>query len=280
MKELNLAQVEQLKQIGAYLAEEREKQALPLDEIALKTFIPLRLLQALEHGQIDRLPEPVFVQGFIRRYADMLGLDGTAISKGFDINTAPTSVVAGYDSDASAETHREPPKLPPLKENPTWSNRATSTKPADKAGSGKPWLPLALAGAIALLVGGGAFAFFNQPKPVRQQTAVAPSNPAPAAAPAKPAVTEAPKPTAPIEVAVSLTDDSWIEVIADGQSKTADTLARGTKKTWTAQKSLRLVAGNASAVKLSFNGGEPKPFGAVADVKEASFTPNGMNVVE
>ncbi|HEY9662639.1 MAG TPA: helix-turn-helix domain-containing protein, partial [Allocoleopsis sp.] len=92
MDKLDSTQIEQLRAIGAYLYEIRQDQARSLEEIAAKTYIPLRLLKALEAGQEQILPEPVFIQGFIRRYGDVLGLDGTALSQQFPIHQAVPAV--------------------------------------------------------------------------------------------------------------------------------------------------------------------------------------------
>ncbi len=86
---LNETQAEQLKNIGAYLRQFREEKSISTEEVAAKTFIPLRLLKALEEGQSDQLPEPIFVQGFIRRYAEVIDLDGEALAKTFSINLLP-----------------------------------------------------------------------------------------------------------------------------------------------------------------------------------------------
>ncbi|NJR66514.1 MAG: helix-turn-helix domain-containing protein [Leptolyngbyaceae cyanobacterium CRU_2_3] len=85
MEKLDSAQLDQLKEIGAYLRQVRQEQAKSLEEIATKTCIRLPLLRAIELGQEQVLPEPVFVQGFIRRYADVLGLDGTGLSRTFPV---------------------------------------------------------------------------------------------------------------------------------------------------------------------------------------------------
>jgi cytoskeleton protein RodZ len=76
---------EQLKSIVTQLTQARQAKGITLEEIATKTFIPQRLLKALEEGKFDRLPEAVFVQGFVRRYADEVGLDGMALSRSFVI---------------------------------------------------------------------------------------------------------------------------------------------------------------------------------------------------
>ncbi len=91
-----------------------------MEEIAVKTFIPLRLLQAIDIGQTERLPEPVFVQGFIRRYADALGLDGWAVAKTFPTQptiTEPRPVEAEESASAPAppEERLEPVIRPSIR---------------------------------------------------------------------------------------------------------------------------------------------------------------------
>ncbi|NJL35674.1 MAG: hypothetical protein HC899_02170 [Leptolyngbyaceae cyanobacterium SM1_4_3] len=101
MSKLDPIQLEQLKEIGVHLHQTREQQSKSLEEVAAKTFIPLRLLQAIEIGQATVLPEPIFIQGFIRRYGDVVGLDGIALSKQFSLDTTAVPVKP------------EPPKAPP-----------------------------------------------------------------------------------------------------------------------------------------------------------------------
>ncbi|WP_017300508.1 helix-turn-helix domain-containing protein [Nodosilinea nodulosa] len=85
MAKLAPTQIEQLQSIGAYLRQVRQEQGLSIDMLANQIFIRPALLQALESGQDSALPEPVFIQGFIRRYAEALGLDGQTISKEFRV---------------------------------------------------------------------------------------------------------------------------------------------------------------------------------------------------
>ncbi|MGG6265120.1 RodZ domain-containing protein [Leptolyngbya sp. AN03gr2] len=133
----NSAQKEQLKSIGARLGEERQKKSISLEEIAAKTYIPQRLLSAIEDANLDRLPEPVFVQGFIRRYADAIGLDGTAMSKEFtvDLSPLPASTAATLISSTP-----EPP-LKPVVQNTTPLKSAQTPvplKPVQNAVPPKP----------------------------------------------------------------------------------------------------------------------------------------------
>ena len=63
-------------EIGNSLREARVRQQLELSEVELATKIRGRYLRALEEESFDALPAQTYVKGFLRTYADYLGLDG------------------------------------------------------------------------------------------------------------------------------------------------------------------------------------------------------------
>jgi cytoskeletal protein RodZ len=63
-------------EIGNSLREARVRQHLELTEIELATKIRTRYLRALEEENFEALPAQTYVKGFLRTYADYLGLDG------------------------------------------------------------------------------------------------------------------------------------------------------------------------------------------------------------
>ncbi len=60
---------------GSYLKHERELRGVPLEEISGATKIHIRYLKALEENSFDQLPGEVFVKGYIRSYASIIGSD-------------------------------------------------------------------------------------------------------------------------------------------------------------------------------------------------------------
>jgi cytoskeleton protein RodZ len=62
-------------ELGAYLRQEREDQGLSLEDIQQKTKIGISSLEAIEAGRINGLPHPVYAKGFIKNYAQCLGLN-------------------------------------------------------------------------------------------------------------------------------------------------------------------------------------------------------------
>src|SRR4051812_325633 len=61
--------------LGSYLRREREQRQISLAELAQTTRIPIRILEQLESDDHARLPADVFVRGFLRSYARVLGVD-------------------------------------------------------------------------------------------------------------------------------------------------------------------------------------------------------------
>ena len=64
-----------LQDIGAILRQARESQALTCEQLAGALNMGTEQLTALEAGDLDRLPEPVFVTAMTRRVASKLHVD-------------------------------------------------------------------------------------------------------------------------------------------------------------------------------------------------------------
>src|SRR5437870_7292778 len=63
-------------EIGNSLREARLRQSLDFPQVEQATKIRGKWLRALEEEQFDVLPAQTYVKGFLRTYADYLGLDG------------------------------------------------------------------------------------------------------------------------------------------------------------------------------------------------------------
>lgn len=61
--------------IGERLRQAREARQVTLHAIAEKTNISVRFLDAMEKGQVEKLPGGIFTRGFVRSYATQVGLD-------------------------------------------------------------------------------------------------------------------------------------------------------------------------------------------------------------
>lgn len=262
-------QVEKLAELGACLRQFRDRQDLSLEQVAAKTLIPVRTLNALEQGNIEQLPEPVYIQGFIRRYADAIGMNGAALADAF-----PTS---------------------PLVSPPRTSWRLTLFQPQLRP----VHLYLLYMVLVASAVSGLSYLLNRSSSPIVGVANVAPQAvqtssdrapasptgpvmgpPAPSARPGAAVQGEVNAPLSsgalgkPVRVGLKLTDQSWIRVVADGKTEFEGVLQQGTQRTWMADRQLTVRAGNAGGVLLSFNNGQAKPMGTPGSVEELTFGNN------
>ena len=253
-----------LEELGFQLRQLREKKMLSIDQIAARTMIQPRLLLAIESGNTSILPEAVYVRGFLKRYADALGLNGTEFVSSFPLEPDMRSI------------------------NPSWQESpAAQLRPLH--------LYVAYAALIAAAIGGLSYLLSrsapapsavksppavttpatNSPSP--QPAAIASSGSAsPDVASPQPSVSPSPSPDTTgkaIRVNVALTSRSWLRVVVDGKTDFEGILEQGTQRTWTADRELRVRAGDAGAVMVTYNDTQPKQMGKAGSVQQVIFSP-------
>lgn len=75
-----------LQQLGQELRRARVARSISLQQLHEMTWVPLYHIRALEEGQIEQLPEEIYIRGFIGRIAKALGLDSEQV-----LNQLPAS---------------------------------------------------------------------------------------------------------------------------------------------------------------------------------------------
>lgn len=138
---------------GERLAEARRARDISVSEIARELHLDDSKVRALEQNDFERLGAPVFIKGYLRKYASLVGLSGD-------------DMLADYERLKPADTA---PPLIGLRAHP---------KPA---GSSGPWIATA---ALVLVAALGAWWWFATGPAVPDRTA-APAGPAPAVEPAE-----------------------------------------------------------------------------------------------
>ena len=302
MSILTTEQGEKLREIGTYLRSLRKEQSISLEEVAANTYIRASLLKALEEANEDSLPEPVYIQGFIRRYADFMELDGNALAMTFPIELPPidlsdqlldAEVIGGkkYDANNDAERAKEESASPLEK-------LSLPSLPENFSLPSIPYLPYI--SAVTLIVVGGILYLLNRPqtspsvvqnKPsstVEQkqvENTVVPATPksnldsptssTPSPTPVQPvaATPENTPSNTPFQVSAQFQDRSWMRVTVDGKVKFEGVIPKGEQKSWNAKEKIVIRAGNAGVVLVSVNNQEAKPLGEVGKVAEVTLTP-------
>ena len=59
---------------GELLSHTRKDKGLTIDEVVPHLGLPCRVLKALENDEYERLPAPMYVRGYVRRYCALLGI--------------------------------------------------------------------------------------------------------------------------------------------------------------------------------------------------------------
>lgn len=79
--------------VGRQLRQARQERDISLEQVAHGTHIRLHYLQALEAGDLDRLPSRVQARGFLRAYASYLGLDPEPLLLSINGEEKPEDVI-------------------------------------------------------------------------------------------------------------------------------------------------------------------------------------------
>jgi hypothetical protein len=82
-------------EIGNSLHEARVRRGIEFNQAEIATKIRVRYLRALEDERFEQLPSQTYVKGFLRTYADYLGLDGQLYVDEFN-----SRFVAGEEADS------------------------------------------------------------------------------------------------------------------------------------------------------------------------------------
>lgn len=246
--------------VGEILRSEREKKGLSIKDIEKATSIRALYLNAIEEDNYTVVPGEVYLKGFIRNYANFLGLD--------------TQSVMDLYRQAKAPTAPEPVKQTLPKDGneiKTGENRTT-----DKNSSSGKSNKLIIAGVAGILVLGAlwwAMGNHNQPQQQPDQRP-APVSPAVPAQPSNPIPERPIAQSKPVTVIAKYTDSCWTLVTADGKEVYEGIPKVGETITWEAQNNLTVQLGNASGVEMTYNGQSLGKMGGKGEVLKKTFNAN------
>ena len=80
--------------LGPYLRQERELRHVPLEEVTRVTRIPRSTLDLLEADELERLPGRAYIVGYLRAYAEAVGLDPEELLLRYQEQTGETPAMA------------------------------------------------------------------------------------------------------------------------------------------------------------------------------------------
>jgi cytoskeletal protein RodZ len=224
------------KTAGERLREAREAQGLSLAEVAARTRVPLRHLEAIEQGDYASLPSITYAIGFAKAYARAVGVDEVVVAR----------EIRGNAEFAPQRTEFQPYEM---------------SDPARTPSAG-----LAIGAAIVallLIVAAGLYFGTNLFRgDGRADTAPSITDTAPDAAPA-PQPSAAPTPAASGQVTLSATDTVWLRVYdATGKTLYENTMKPGdTYNVPAAANGPMINIGRPDKLQITLNGSAIAPLG-------------------
>lgn len=250
-------------EIGNTLREARLRKGLGILECEDQTKIRAKYLRALEDEEFDALPSGTYVRGFLRTYAEFLGLDAQLVIDEHD------SRFGGPEGEGRADR----------------PGRRTASRKRRRRGIRSEvqllWLAIGGVMGVALLVWMGAGGSETQPLP--EPAAVQADGEIVAAdadgdiqpAAAEPGVAG----EGPRRVSILLRGTgagSWVQVRGgdeNGREVYRGTLSDGQERRFGVQRGLWVRIGNTGGLDLEVDGEEQTVTGGVADVL---ITPDGL----
>lgn len=237
---------------GDWLRRQREMREISLRDIADRTKISLRYLEAMEQNRFDILPAPIFAKGFLREYARYVGLSPDEVVNHY---------LAAVEQPKKDEEVREARDLRDGREVREVRRDELLRQKPHRPRTVRSWTySLFLALAVLLLLGAVALlAWYNQNR--REDPAASQPPPSIAAPPQTVPVQATPMPAAeeetskaPLQLVLDFTSDCWVEAVIDGKTRLSELRIQGESLQLEAQQSVSLTLGNAAAVNLQVNG--------------------------
>src|SRR5258708_3431192 len=280
-----------MESIGQILRRARDECGLTLDEVATRTRINRKYLEAIERGDRESIPGGFFYKSFIRQYAAVVsGKDSSLVNEVEDILGA---------EEPAARPEPEDHLLKAMAAKPPMERPATARNVS--AATYLILLILALAGSSGLYMwwhraqqahAAGDVTPAPAPKQAEQQKTesppapqqVAPAPP-PVASPATPTPAPPPSPDvasnpdAKIVLDVAGIEETWVQVFSDGKSAFSGVLKSVESKTFAAKEGARMKVGNAGGLQVKLNGNPIGTIGPSGQIRSVVFTPNGAEVV-
>lgn len=262
-----------MESLGQHLKKRREEKGISLEDISRVTKINLSYLKDMEEERFDQLPAPIFTVGFLKQYAQCIGLD-------------PEDVVLRYRLAVEKDTgfRRED------SQEKSWVGRRRSF-----------WV---VAGCVCGLVllwiflypgtknGGERVRSIRLPrssstemkkeelkKELEIQTDIArgsPPNSLLSAGEGEEPVTNVGNGTAgngPVAITLQALRETWVQVTLDEQTSELRVMKKGDRFPFQAERKIHLKIGNGNGVRIFYNGKAYESLGQKGEVVHIVFPP-------
>jgi cytoskeleton protein RodZ len=272
--------------IGSRLRQRREMLSLTHEEIERYTRVRAELLDALEHGSLEELPSPVQTRGILANYASFLDLDSDAILLRFAdaLQARHREQKPQLQSSATRQSMTVHTTLPPLRSFiasdllfgigvaallllfSVWGiSRVMSVRNSSPARATSVSIAEVLAGTPQATIA-------QEVTLIPAQDTVAPS-PAAAALPAEVATLDS---NAAVQIGLTTSERTYVRITVDGKIAFEGRTEPAAEYTYQGNDRIEILVGNASALRVTYNGRDLGMMGNFGQVIDLIYTAQGV----
>ena len=267
-----------MENLGEYIKKEREKKGITLEEAAKATRIRKTYLQAIEGGDFS-IQSPVFMKGFLRSYAEFIGLDST------DIIGRYKGILEERQGKGKTEEH----KLEPVRSSRKYAVTAVITLSliavivvayiftAKEPDVAPPLIKPSQEGKLeqqeAAMVNTTTLGIITSVREKLFQPLT--TSALPATGPPKPAalsVQTSERPGKKYTLSVTAKELTWLRITVDEKNPVEVLLKSGETVSWSADRKFVITAGNAAGIDLTLNGKSLESLGESGQVVTKTLT--------
>ena len=250
--------------VGEILKNTREAKGITIEQVAEATSIRVLYLEAIESEHFKLVPGEVYLKGFIRNYANFIGLNGPAMVEKYKEQVEANKK---HEHPVQAETndiqHKQTEKIGQSK---TKLAKPDSFAIMSLLGKFVTTRNIVFLAGFVVVIAAGSFlsSFFSGGKdiePVKTKQTAVESVQSETASKAQSATVLKDqsgnyivKNSANIDAQVEFSGDCWTEAYADGKEVFMGMMSAGKTVNWKAEKDLQIKVGNVRVAKIICNG--------------------------
>ncbi len=284
-------------QMGAELRQRRETISLSIEDVEKFTHLRSQYIIALEEGRLDRLPSLVQGRGMLANYAEFLDLDVDAILTRFAdaLQTRRLEIVAANEPEKDDEKKAAAQKAhypgwrrfltPDLMIGGTlfvlffilviWGAARVNEMSADTLEPTPPSISEVLLNT-SVFEEAPTPAGTLEPTASEQAAAVEPVQPSSTLEAVSSETSTPPVSSAPLQISIVSSQRTWMQVAVDNSVVFKGRTIPGNAYQYTGYDSIELIAGNASALTVVFNGQNLGTLGQFGEVIRQIFSAEGI----
>lgn len=267
--------------LGEYLKKEREKKGITLEDASKVTRVRKAYLQSIEDGNFEIQP-PVFIRGFLKSYADLLGLNSIDIIEKYNetlnVKEGKATAEKGFELEAVSNhskyvfplvlslalvilifilTTTDKPDTTPSENHKTEEVSVSQQKPLMSSTTG--------------ITSSDATITTSQIKPFNSVSSPITSISVPIQENTVKSVQMPERSEKRHSLTAVSREITWLQVTIDDNDPVEVLLQAGESTSWLAKNKIAIIVGNAGGVDLTFNGKPVESLGPSRKVVSRTF---------